>query len=61
MANSPASEAAQRVAKDVLGIEPLYTRGRDSLDFHDINVEKLRKALVNAYEQGYQDALKQGK
>lgn len=41
------------IARDVLGIETLETRKADSLDFHEVAVWEVRKALVAAYQRGY--------
>ena len=40
------------IANDVLGIETLDARKSDSLDFHDLAVWQIRKALETAYEAG---------
>ena len=40
------------IANDVLGIETLDTRKSDGLDFHDLAVWQIRKALEAAYEAG---------
>ena len=40
------------IAEDVLGIETLDTRKSDGLDFHDLAVWQIRKALNAAYEAG---------
>ena len=40
------------IAKDVLGIETLDTRKSDGLDFHDLAVWQIRKALEAAYQAG---------
>ena len=40
------------IASDVLGIETLDTRKSDGLDFHDLAVWQIRKALEAAYEAG---------
>jgi len=40
------------IANDVLGIETLDARKSDSLDFHDLAVWQIRKALEAAYEAG---------
>ncbi len=40
------------IASDVLGIETLDTRNSDGLDFHDLAVCQVRKALEAAYEAG---------
>ncbi len=40
------------IANEVLGIETLDTRKSDRLDFHDLAVWQVRKALEAAYEAG---------
>ena len=40
------------IASEVLGIETLDTRKSDRLDFHDLAVWQVRKALEAAYEAG---------
>lgn len=40
------------IASSELGIETLEPRGRDSLDFHDVGVVRLRRALHRAYLTG---------
>ena len=40
------------IARDILGIETLDTRNSDGLDFHDLAVWQIRKALETAYEAG---------
>jgi len=44
------------IANDVLGIETLDARKSDSLDFHDLAVWQIRKALEAAYEAGRKSA-----
>lgn len=44
--------AITRIAIEVLGLETLDTRRSDSLDFHDLAVWQIRKALEAAYEAG---------
>ena len=44
------------IAEDVLGIETLDTRKSDGLDFHDLAVAQIRKALNAAYEAGRKTA-----
>ena len=44
--------AITRIASEVLGLETLDTRRSDSLDFHDLAVWQIRKALEAAYEAG---------
>jgi hypothetical protein len=41
-----------RIAKEHLRLETLETRRRDSLDFHDLPVWCIRKALEEAYNAG---------
>lgn len=42
------------IAKKHLNLETLETRNSDSLDFHDVAVWSLKKALREAYEAGKQ-------
>lgn len=44
----------QNVARDILGIETLEERHRDCLDFHELAVWQIRKALAAAFEAGRQ-------
>jgi hypothetical protein len=37
---------------EILGIETLEERKMDSLDFHDLGVWSIEKALERAYEMG---------
>ena len=37
--------AIQTIARDLLGIETLEERKRDNLDFHDVSVWQVRRAL----------------
>lgn len=41
------------IAKKHLNLETLETRNSDSLDFHDVAVWSLKKALQEAYEEGF--------
>ena len=43
-----------KIAKEKLGIETLEDRGSDGLDFHEVGVWSLKKALEAAYEAGLQ-------
>jgi len=45
-------DALAEIARDVLGIETLETRKSDDLDFHDLAVWTIEKALKIAYEAG---------
>ena len=59
MATPKLSKAAQHVLLDiaerVLSLETLERRGRDHLDFHDLHVWTLRRALEEAYLAGMVD------
>ena len=48
------------IAREVLRIETLETRGSDQLDFHEVGVWEVRKALRNAYIAGHAAGLKTG-
>ena len=45
----------ERIARDHLGVETLETRGRDSLDFHEVSAEGIRRALLAAWTGGIQE------
>lgn len=53
----PFGAALTQIAREELGIETLVERGRDRLDFHEVGVAGLRRALERAYEL---DAAKHG-
>ena len=40
------------IANDILNMETLETRKSDSLDFHDLAVWQIKKALEAAYAAG---------
>jgi hypothetical protein len=42
----------RRIAADVLGIEILDARGSDDLDFHELGVRSIKRALESAFEAG---------
>lgn len=44
------------IAKKHLGIDTLKSRGSDSKDFHDVNVIRLKNALLMAYKLGFDKA-----
>ena len=46
------NETLADIAKKVLSIETLETRKMDSLDFHDVAVWQVKKALEAAYQAG---------
>ncbi len=54
---SPALESLfAKIAQEHLDIDTLETRGRDRLDFHDLHVAGIVKALQAAYDAGFRDA-----
>lgn len=44
----------ETIARDTLGIETLEERKRDGLDFHELAVWQIEKALAAAFEAGRQ-------
>jgi hypothetical protein len=46
------NETIKRIARDILGVEILDTRNSDSLDFHDLPVWEIKRALEAAYLAG---------
>ena len=48
----PRAAVIDKLAALYLGVETLEVRGRDSLDFHDLSVTSIRRALEEAYEAG---------
>ena len=46
------------IAQKHFGVETLEERNRDSLDFHDIHVGKIKAALEAAYEAGIEGGSK---
>ena len=48
----PVADALAQIARKELGIETLEVRGRDRLDFHEVGVAGLRRALERAYGLG---------
>jgi len=46
----------ETIAKEHLGVETLEVRGLDRLDFHDVGVVGIRKALEAAFELGKKKA-----
>lgn len=47
--------AIEKIATEVLGLETLETRKMDNLDFHDMSVWQIKKALEAAYAAGMLD------
>lgn len=46
------NQTLARIAARELGIETLKPRMRDCLDFHEIHVAAIERALIAAYEAG---------
>jgi len=46
------NDTIRLIASEALGLETLDTRNSDGLDFHDLPVWQIRKALEAAYEAG---------
>jgi hypothetical protein len=57
--NAALARATEQIRK-VLDLETLDTRNRDSLDFHDLSVASIRRAIEMAFEAGY-EAGREGK
>ncbi len=49
----------QTIAREELAIQTLATRDRDALDFHDVGVVSLKRALRRAYVAGCDATAKQ--
>ncbi len=50
--NETARQTAEEVAKRVLGITTLQPRNSDRLDFRELAVWQIERALIVAYEAG---------
>jgi len=59
-ANAKANATIEKIAREVLDLETLETRKMDSLDFHDLAVWEIRKALEAAYNAGRDAATGKG-
>ena len=46
-------QALSAIAKKTLFIDTLERQGSDSLDFHDLSVWQIKKALLDAYQAGH--------
>lgn len=60
MKSTPA-KTIQEIAREILNLETLETRNMDSLDFHDMSVWDIRKALEAAYNAGRESVDTKGK
>jgi len=56
--NKKVQNILDKIAKEHLFIETLETRNRDGLDFHDLSVAGITKALESAYYAGYDAGVK---
>ena len=45
-------EIIERIAREVLNVPTLEVRGRDALDFHELSVSSIHRALELAYDAG---------
>lgn len=57
--NKKIEKKLEEIAKEELFIETLETRMSDRLDFHDVSVWGVKKALELAFELGKAEALKE--
>ncbi|WP_276681457.1 DUF6900 domain-containing protein [Thalassolituus oleivorans] len=46
----------ENIARTVLGLDTLETRNSDELDFHEMSVWQVKKALEAAYKAGQSKA-----
>ena len=53
MAKLNKSEQFAKIAKNELLIDTLQVRNRDSLDFHEVHVGMVQKALEAAFKLGF--------
>ncbi len=53
-----ADKALEDIARSTLEIETLEARRCDALDFHEVSVWNIRKALEEAYKIGVEAAMK---
>ena len=51
-ANTTTTQTIAEIAATILGIENLATQNRDELDFHELAVWNIQRALEAAYEAG---------
>ena len=52
MSTKRMNTVVEKIAREILDLETLETRKSDSLDFHDMAVWEIRKALEAAYHAG---------
>ena len=58
MTQEKKNELIVEIARRVLDIETLEERKSDSLDFHEVSVWGLKRALEQAFEAGQRDGAK---
>jgi hypothetical protein len=56
--NQSIEKKLEAIAKEALFIETLETRNSDELDFHEVSVWGIKKALERAYELGRDEGQK---
>ena len=52
MSRTAVSAAIATIAREELGIRTLDIRGGDGVDFHDLHVGRIERALTRAYRDG---------
>ena len=52
MSRTAVSAAIATIAREELGIRTLDIRGGDGVDFHDLHVGRIERALTRAYLEG---------
>ena len=52
MKRSSLHSALETIAREELGLRTLDIQGRDDLDFHDLHIGRIERALRRAYVDG---------
>ena len=52
MSRTAVSAAIATIAREELGIRTLEIRGGDGVDFHDLHVGRIERAVTRAYREG---------
>ena len=52
MSRTAVSAAIASIGREELGIRTLDIRGGDAVDFHDLHVGRIERALTRAYREG---------
>lgn len=58
MSTKQTDATLEKIARETLGLETLETRKSDRLDFHDLAVWQIQKALQAAFAAGQQSTTK---